>query len=53
MSQIIQVHTIIATNLMSQIGQKRNVDLAQSSLIAWRVDPGKVSEMRVDLNAKR
>ena len=39
--------TVVSRDLTGQVGQEGDVQLAEPSLIAWGVDPGQMSKVRV------
>ena len=40
MANVLEEHTVIFGNLMCQIGEERNLDLAQATLFTRSIDPG-------------
>lgn len=47
----LQIDTIVLANLMRQIGEQGDLDVAQPAFLAGRVNPGQMGEMRVDTDA--
>ncbi len=48
---MLQIDAVVLGDLMREIGQQRNVDVAETALLAWRIHPGQVGELAVGADA--
>ena len=51
MAGIFEEDAVIPGDLVRQIGEERDVEWAETAVLAWRLDPGQVRELRIDGHA--